>query len=253
MGTDAFRLRQHPEWVRGPAYVEGDEIILYEAAAERYFTDESEHRQRLLMNLIELRDCEPQDVVSFVYHHGLLWHGPEQLGSGECRESLTEWRVAVGNLWVTIGLYLTLNGAWEAGTAKPVREYLKRLRDPDIDLFYERIPDNDRQCLEAASTLLAERITRGMEGCSWTLVAACSLWREGVQEGGPMDFLLGDDPPDLVAAAYAQLAQRLAKKAPFEECEGCGKTFTPEHGRQRYCSKRCNNRARKARQRAREA
>jgi predicted nucleic acid-binding Zn ribbon protein len=252
MSADSFRLRQHPEWVRGQASIEGDEIVLNEAVAERYLTDEYEHRQRLLMDLIALRDCEPQDVVIFVYRHGLLWHGPDHVVSGECREALTEWRVAVRHLWVTIGFYLTLNVAWEAGSAKPVRKYLQRLRDPDIDLFYARLPDNDRQVLEIASTLLAERITRGMEGCNWTFVAACSLRRESVQEGGPMDFLFGEDPSDLVAAAYAQLASLIANKVPLSECEGCGKTFIPKHGRKRYCTKRCSDRVRKARQRAKK-
>jgi hypothetical protein len=249
----AFPLRQHPEWVKGIAHIDGDEIVLDEETADSYLTDESEDRHLLLMDLTTLRDCEPEDVVRFVLRHGLLWHGPKDIGSGECRESLDEWRVAVGHLWLTIGLYLTLNTGWEAGTARPVRSFLRRLRDPDIDLFYARIPDNDRECLETVSVLLAERITRGMEGCSWTLIAACTLSREGVKEGGPTDFLFGEDPPNLVAAAYAQLASLIANKVPFNECEGCEKLFTPKHGRQRYCSKRCSNRVRKARERAKQA
>ena len=100
--------------------------------------------------------------------------------------------------------------------------------------------------------LLAERITREMEGCSWTLVSACSLSRDGVKVGGPTEFLFGEDPPNLVAAACAQLATLIAKKVSFTKCEGCGKLFTPKHASQKYCGKRCSDRVRKAKQRAKE-
>jgi predicted nucleic acid-binding Zn ribbon protein len=248
MVTAAFDLRQHPKWMRGPARVDGDEIVLEDKAAEIYLIDELEHRQRLLVDLIDLRDCDPQGAVTFLRRRGLLWHGPKDLGSGECRESLADWRGDVRHLWVTVGLYLTLKVADEVGRAKPARDYLRNLRA--LNIFGGLIPDNDRECLEAVSVLLAERITRGMEGCSWTLVAACTLAREGVKEGGPHDFLFGEDPPNLVAAAYAQLASLIVNKIPFKQCAGCGSVFTPKHGRQRYCGKRCSERTRKARQRA---
>lgn len=73
-----------------------------------------------------------------------------------------------------------------------------------------------------------------------------------MKEGGPNDFLFGEDPPNLVAAAYAQLASLIASKIPFNECEGGGKLFTAKHGSQTYCGKRCGDRVRKAKQRAKE-
>ena len=145
----------------------------------------------------------------------------------------------------------SLKLAQEVGTAKPVRNLLRRLRD--MDFFYAPISDNDVECLEWVSLLIAERITRGLEDCNWTLVAECTLAREGVQEGGAGDFVFGEDPQNLVAAAYAQLASLIANKVAFSECKGCGKLFTSEHGSMKFCSKRCGNRVRKARQRAKEA
>jgi hypothetical protein len=39
-------------------------------------------------------------------------------------------------------------------------------------------------------------------------------------------------PPNLVAAAYANIAVLLATKAEFKECPGCGRIFQPKSGRQ---------------------
>jgi predicted nucleic acid-binding Zn ribbon protein len=218
---------------------------LDEKVAERYLTDESEHREQLLQDLTALSGREPQGAVNFVSRHGLLWHGPEDLGSGECRESLLEWRKVATDLLILIGLYMNLDNA------ESMRRYLRTLRD--VDIFWAPIPGDDQLCLEYASIELARGITEGLHGCSWTLTAACTLKRDGVKVGGPEDFLFGEDSPNLVAAAYAQLASVIVNKFPFSECEGCGKLFTPEHGRQRYCSKRCSNRMRKARERAKKA
>jgi hypothetical protein len=245
MAADAISLKQYPMWVRGQAHIDGDEIILDEETAERYLIDESEHRKQLLQDVTALSDYDPRGAVNFVRRHGLLWHGPEHLGSAECRESLTYWRVAAWDLRILVCLYIHLEDA------ESMRKYLRTLRDAGI--FWAPIPDDNQLCLEYASIELAGGITEGLNGCSWTLTAACTLKRDGVKVGGPTDFLFGDDPPNLVAGAYAQLASGIVNKISFNECEGCGTLFTPEHGGQRYCSKRCNNRVRKARQRAKGA
>jgi predicted nucleic acid-binding Zn ribbon protein len=245
MSTDPISSKQYPVWARGLGHISGDEIILQEKSAERYLTDESQHRERLLQDLIELSEHNPQGALDFVKRHGLLWHGPEHLGSGQCRESLTYWRAVAWDLRILIGLYIRLDDA------QSMRKYLRTLRDGGI--FRAAIPDNDQTCLEYASIELSRGITKGLEGCSWTLTAACTLKRDGTKVGGPADFLFGDDPPHLVAAAYAQLASLIVNKIPFSECEGCGKLFTPKHGSQKYCSKQCSDRVRKVRQRAKGA
>jgi len=244
MATDPISLKQYPMWARGLGYIRGDEIVLHEESAKRYITDESQHREELLLDLIQLSESHPQGILNFVRRHGLLWHGPQHLRSGQCRESLTQWRAEAWDLRILVGLYIRLDDA------RSMREYLRTLRDGGI--FWARIPENDRDCLERASVELSRGITKGLEGCSWTLTAACTLKRDGRVVGGPKDFLFGDDPPNLVAAAYAQLASLIVNKIPFSECEGCGKLFTPEHGNQRFCNTLCNDRVRKARQRAKE-
>jgi hypothetical protein len=245
MGTDPINLKQYRGWARGAARIEGDEIVLDEEVAEEYFRDESDHWNQLLPDFAALRADDPQSAVGFASRHGLLWHGPEHLGSGECRESLLDWRIAATALNVFIGLYINLEDA------DLMRNYLSGLRADGM--FWQRIPDDDRLCLEFASAELAGGITRGLQGCSWTITAACTLTTDGRKAGGSRDFLLGDDSPNLEAAAYAQFATLIANKAPFHECEGCGIMFSPDHGRQRYCTLQCNARVRKARQRAKGA
>jgi hypothetical protein len=84
-------------------------------------------------------------------------------------------------------------------------------------------------------------------------VAACTSPSENEDESGPTDFFFRDNPHSLEAAAYAQLATLIVNRVPFARCEGCGVLFNPKHGNQTHCTPTCNDRARKARQRAKEA
>ena len=245
MSIDPISAKQYREWMRGPAGVEGDSIVLDGKSAEKYLRDESEHGEQLLHDLVALSEPSPQDVLTFVGRHGLLWHGPKYVGDEECREFLTYWRAAAWDLRILIDLYIRLDDA------EAMRGYLRALRD--AGLFWAPIPDDDVQCLENASIEIARQVTEVLQGCSWTLTAACTLKRNGKKEGGPTEFRFGDDSPNLVKAAYAQFASMIVNKAPFYECEGCGRFFPVEHGNQRYCETSCSVRTRKARQRAKEA
>ena len=54
---------------------------------------------------------------------------------------------------------------------------------------------------------------------------------------------IGLVPDCLLAAMYVQLAMEVSgKERPAILCAGCGKFFTPLHGRQRYCEQRCRKR-----------
>jgi hypothetical protein len=58
-------------------------------AGEKYSINEAEHRETLLEDLVALKRF-PQRLLNLVRRHGLSWHGPNQFGSGECRESLAD-------------------------------------------------------------------------------------------------------------------------------------------------------------------
>jgi hypothetical protein len=45
-------------------------------AGEKYSTNEAEHRETVLEDLVALNRF-PQRLLDFVRRHGLLWHGPD--------------------------------------------------------------------------------------------------------------------------------------------------------------------------------
>jgi hypothetical protein len=256
MATESIGVRSWPLWVRGPAEIDGDEIVLDAARAKPYSAFESEHYATLLPDLAALRNFELQDPVAFARRHGLLWHGPEQVRAGECRESLAWWGAVGEYLTIAISLYAALKNGLDEDTAEPVRDHMWAYRDAGF--FVGAIPDDKNECLEYASIQLAEMIARGLEGCAVTFVAASGLVRGDGKDrkklGPAGDFRYVYQPPDLVGAAYKYLASLIVSKAEFRECKGCGRWFQPSHGRQTHHTKDCGNskRQRELRQRRKE-
>ena len=151
-------------------------------------------------------------------------------------------------MFVALALSTFIREAEDNDTAEPVRRFLREMRT--LWGFPARIPDNDCECMEFASTKLAELIHSGLQRCTWGFIAACNLIKNGKKAGGPGEFFFGEDPPNLVVAAYAHLAMLIVNRATFKPCAGCGKLFTPKHGNQAYCETRCQERTKKAKQRA---
>ena len=251
MATESIGVRPWPMWVRGPAHIDGDEIVLDMDKAQPYNAFEPEHRATLLRDVAALRDFKLQDPVAFARRHGLLWHGPDQVYKGECRESLRWWKAVGTYLTMTIHLYMALKQGLEEESAGPVRDVLWAYRD--ARLFKDKIPDDKDVLLEYASIQIAEMITRGLADCKETLVAACGLIRDGKRLGPAGDFLRVTEPSDLVGAAYKQLATEVVHKEEFRECKGCGRWFQPEHGRQWHHTKDCGRNKRQRNFRARAA
>jgi hypothetical protein len=249
--TESIGPRPWPKWVSGPARIDGDEIVLEPNKARLYSAFEPEHLPELLTDLAALRDFKLQDPVDFARRHGLLWHGPDQVHKGECRESLRWWRAVGTYLTMTIHLSMALKQGLDEKSAGPVRAFLWAYRD--ARLFKDKIPDDTDELLEYASIQLAEMITRGLADCKETLVAACSLLRDGKKRGPAGDFRRVIEPSDLVGAAYKHLATVIVRKEEFRECKGCGRWFQPDHGRQWHHTKECGRNKRQRNFRARAA
>ena len=258
-------------WVRGRARIDGDDIVLYGGTAEPYEIPRLEHGASLLFDLgglgklgeivdsgedsktrlidaVRLKDTGR--ALEFVEAHGLLWHGPRQVGKGEVRESLRKWLFAGLDVSINLATYASIRRSQEEDSAEAVRSYLRAQRDGG---FFKRIamPDDDDDLLEWASIQLAERISRGMAGGAPTLTAACSLSRDGVKVGGAGDFRFGYEPNSLIGAANYQLALLVSRKKLVRECAECGEMFLPTDPRQRE-HKKCGDRRRKRESRQRQ-
>jgi hypothetical protein len=244
-------------WVRGPAYIDGDEIVFAGDAAETYAAFEPDHATRLLFDLgnlgklgeivegaktfdVQLTDTER--ALDFAKTHGLLWHGPSEIGSREVRESLKDWFIAGGELSISTATYSNIRRSIDEGSAEPLSRYLRTLRDGTI-FRHMRLPDDDTELLEFACVQLAERISRGMADCTPIFFAACALLRDGAKVGEAGDFRFGNDPGSLVGAANHQLALLISHKRRVRECMECGEMFIVEDPRQRE-HKKCGNRKR---------
>ena len=258
-----------PMWAKGLADITGDEIVLSRKRSQPYpLFEEPEQNERLLMDLAELRNLgvivngrilnkrmkNPLLAKDFVRRHGLLWHRPEE-GSDECRESWQSWLVAGYKLSLTIGLYAGLKEAITTDSTdrtKPLRATLRITRD--LGNAFGAMPEKDEDLLEHVSILLAKRITEGLEGCTPTILAACSLVRSGEKVGSAGDFRSSINPSNLVAVAYNELVTLIESKAWFKECVGCEKKFRLNldihHRDKSYCEDACYERTRKRKQRA---
>jgi hypothetical protein len=233
---------QFPEWPRGPARIEGEDVVLLEDRAQFYYIHEPDD---LLSDLAGLwsekmpRTRLERAVLSFVRRHGLLWHGREDVGRGECRESLREWLEASWNIREIAIFHQRLMKAVEANSTAP----LKTLETAaDWEKCFTNPPRNERDYLAQASTYLTELVNQGMRGSERRIAAACAF-TVSEQDSTPLDepgvFFFEDRPPTLEAAAYTHFAHLIVACVELLECSGCGRPFLPQSGKQKYCTESC--------------
>src|SRR5215210_6166532 len=179
-----------PEWVRGPARIADGEVILDEDRAERYAAHSID---QAIFELAAANDY--QDVRAFVRRYGLLWHGPESLGTGECRESLSDWQTAVYEAATVLLLYMKLREAARTGSADPVRS---------LNMTWEGVPENsnDEDYLKQVSMGLAGLMNNHVGRYPTVLFPAYCF----EDEADVAQFVFGRQPPSLHAALYTQFA-----------------------------------------------
>lgn len=227
--------RSYPQWVRGPVRITDDEVILDEDRAESYGIHERADNH-IFIELGELaadRKFDPRDVASFVRRNGLLWHGADSIGTGECREPLREWRAESQIMGMLLEVYVGLKDSINKGSASKLREVFERF--PPLSKFAP-LDAEDQQLIDETSANLAEIITRKLEGCELGITSSVYV---STQRRGPGIFMQLQKPPHLLSACYAHLVQVMVDRQPLQECPGCGRVFIPRSGKQKYCSKGC--------------
>jgi uncharacterized protein YciU (UPF0263 family) len=226
-------LAQYPQWVRGPARIVEDEVVLDGERAERYYLHDNENE--LMFDFAALaadfEDLDERDVLAFVRRYGLLRHGAEDLDAGECRESLVDILVEAAFFAELLDLYTRLKKSIRAGSTA-----LLRTGPIDVSASLGLGPTDDDSILMArASILLGEQITKALAGCSHGVVSAAV----GFLDRSPDRFMLSIVPPDLLSLVYTRFAQILVERVPMAECPGCGRSFVPKSGKQKYCASSC--------------
>lgn len=271
MGTPQVDVWQPPTWTRGPARIKGDEIVLDRKRAKPYALFEEPPGQLLIdmaklhslgsivnRRVINKRPMNRRYAEDFAQRHGLLWHQPNE-DSGSCRESWRSWLLTGHELSVSIALYTKLSEAMATGSVESLESLKSFLRGyRDLGNAFGSMPEPDEKLLEHISILLADRVTKGLEGCTPTIIAACSLKRGGKKAGPAGEFFACIRPSNLVTVAYNEFVTLVESKALFRECPGCGNFWRWKpgvHHRDRaYCEDPgCYDRTRKRKQRAKKS
>jgi hypothetical protein len=217
-------------WVRGPARIEDNnyEIVLDEDRAERYMLYQN---SGLLFDLAGLGEGEnrPREALAFVRRYGLLRHGAQDLGSGQCRESLEIWFEAIDYLRFAMALYQSLRESMRISSTAPLRKF-DRMLSADIA---KQLTDEIR--LGVAHLTVVNMITDGLGDCRLGL-GPNRIDREDFVPG---TFALSILPAKLLDAAWSELAYIVGTRAEIRTCPGCGSYFSPESGKQKYCTRSC--------------
>jgi hypothetical protein len=218
-----------PQWLRGPARIVGGEVVLDEERAERYTPY---HMDRAIFELAALVQSK-DNIGAFVRRYGLLRREPELLGTGKCRESVSEWHDAIQGAWAAVHLYRKLREAAKTGSADPVRA---------LGIDWTKAPETstDKEYLASRSILLVRLINDQLRHCPTALAPVYSS-EQGIELGG---FVFTSRPPDLLTAAYADFATLVSTRAELKECPGCGVLFHPKSGKQKYHDPSCAGSAR---------
>lgn len=165
------------------------------------------------------------------------------------------WEGCPAQLYRTVGReYVELRKAMTTDSTEDLESHLRGVRDDGV-LWGSWGSMSKISLCEGASSMIAQRICRGLEGCVSTVVAACSLPRgSGEKKIPPGVFRSSINPSNHLAVAYYTLSSMIEEKAQFKECVGCGELFRldlkVQHSDRTYCDYACYDRTRKRKQRA---
>jgi hypothetical protein len=236
-------MRVHqPDWLRGPARLEGEWVVLDDSKAEQY---QPLSEADLLFDLADLR--RPDDAIAFARRYGLLRHG---LDATTFREPFADWLEAAYTLANLLGLYRLIRAAMDGDDE--ASQTLWEVWEPRLRPALEPPPQTDSELLIGASQALAAFVSDGLRGVELRINSDVE-WGVGPDNGPgrPDGFRLAPQPPDLLGLAYFALAMLINLRAPLAACEDCGRHFSPSDPRQRFCTTTCAARTRRRRWRER--
>lgn len=219
-------------WAKGPAKVEGGDVVLDRGRAEPYefLNPEASERMAFELAVLPWHRQDEKEVVRFVRRYGLLSHSAEDVRRGECRESLKDWWREATALHFVGAFYQNLMDSKKSGSAKEIQGFLRQFGYGFRFLKPEAV-NFDQAYMTEASIMLANLINAGLHGrlsgkrCEWGLNAI----------DPPGSFRLTQHPPDLISRAYAAFATLIATNVETRFCPVCGKQFRPKTRRSAAC------------------
>ena len=248
------------EWLRGPTWVDGEDIVLDPSRASTYHPLAE---PEIGIELARVRT--PDDAVAFAGRFGLLWQGrPHQRRPLQpLRESFSTFETSAEHLrYVLAAAELVRRGT--AGDAEAIRRLHQQLFIPEDaevqvsegdEIVWRRAGDvyspderfvdpDDRTILMYANEDLVARPLNDMVAGNDACVYDRAFMNESVPPGA---LAVGIRPSgSLDAVCYLSVALALAERAPIGVCAdpSCARPFFITHRRQRFCSKACGNRVR---------
>ena len=240
--------RREPWW-RGPAVVEGDWISIDRRRMEEYHPTLFAHLRPGENALAELAVVRrPRDAVAFARSFGLLYAPPAE---GAWRESFRLWEKQAQLLRIGLTLYAEVQATMADRTAERIRQLreawspLLALGRPDLD--FTAITDID--VFSQAANAVVAIVNEGIGDASERAAVVID------ERKGPLWFMADPQTPDLLTFVYLQLQTLVTGLKPLRTCADpeCGRSFTPDDPRARYCQPAHGNRTRARRSRRRLA
>ena len=255
-------LRPMPiPWQRGPAWIDGEDIVMDSARASAYHPLA---KPGIGIELARVRT--PEDAVAFVNRFGLL-HGHTSLRDRPLkplREPFTLFEATAYDLRHILETeQLVRRGTkGDAAAIDRLRQLLVIPEDEDMQIWDPEAgehvtrragdvysPDerwvgaDDRTILlNAHEHYVAHALDEGMEGSPVRIHDPAAVG-ESVPPGG---LRIGIRPDSLAVVCYLSVALALVDRVPIGVCADptCGRPFFIIDKRQRFCSKACGNRVR---------
>lgn len=244
-------------WVRGPAELRGDRVVMDFARRERYAPMS---RPDLPSALARVR-CAG-DARAFVRDYGLLRHGerypaseyvdgtPDDEMPETVSEPVQDLLQAGQTAREALLVLRLLQRACDAGAeSRPAIEALAKWAATAWPRHLQRnrrgSAATDRTFLRDVELWLAGQISAGLQGI-----------RFGVSGGTLSGLDLGEfrfvvaEATSLMDFVWFLIAQRLIGKSTVLQCDECREFFIAHDGRQRFCTATCATRARVKRHRS---
>jgi hypothetical protein len=233
-----FRPVPRP-WLRGPASIDGGNVVLDLAHAEQSWPWSNDDQLAL-----DLANITTGEIPEFVACYGLLRSGP---GSERLSEPVQLWLDTAHELRAYLTMAANLERARDIDREDWV-EATNWLREAAGRLLGEAVQDND-EAQRIVTSAISQKVSEHLAGVELSLGA---LHEYEDAEADPGDFALVALPEDLIGFAYWRVAAMLASKVELRYCGGCHRVFAPRDARQRFHDAACANRHRQRRYLARQ-